>query len=298
MKFYTLSPECVPENQVLFPTMRPYFISQGHSFVERIEDCDIVLFDLHSRISSYNIGDIHYLLSHEIPTATFDEYDRGNMSSDQWPTPLTKQQWAIFESINYSGSKSVHFCRLLDKTKTNYPKNLYPYEKPIIYEELPLNPDELFNREYDLFWYANSSPTRIAIAKAFQEDGRFKCNFKIGEPKIPFENWLAECKKSKLFIKASAGGYSDERLQALFSLSAMALERNDQLLASPFTHLQNCINFDSPPTKKDLDTIYELLNDKHKLLSIYANCYSFVKKNYSAEAFGKYYLEKITKHLL
>lgn len=295
-KFYTLSPEGVPENQVLFPTIRPYFISQGHFFVDRIEEADVVLLDFHSRVSPYSELDVSFLLNKDVPVVTFDEWDRGGMSSDEWPTPLTWAQQDIFNNLVLQSIPSVHFCRLLNKTKTNYPTNLYPYEKPISYCETILSPDDLFEREYDIVYIANSAPSRESIAQAIRSDGRFKYVILIGEDKIPFEDFLQIHKKGKLFISSAAGGFTDERMQCLFSISGMIRQRTDQLLANDFTHLENCIRISSPPTKEELDTIYEIVNNKDRLFEIYQNQYTFVKKYYSQEYLANYYLSTMQKH--
>ena len=295
-KFYTLSPESVPENQVLFPTIRPYFISQGHCFVDLIEEADVVLFDLHSRIGGYSEKDIEFICLGGVPVATFDEWDRGNMSADIWPFPLTRQQEEVSEALIKHKVRTVHFCRLLDKTKEPY-NNIFPYEKPILYEEPFLTPDDLFNRPLDICFISNSSPSREKIAQALIEDGRLKCHISLGAEKIPFDDFVKEHKKAKLFLSSGAGGYSNERPQHLFSIAAILQERTDQLLLHPYTHLYNCLMIDSPPTKEDIDTIVEVVNDKERLYGIYKAGYEFMKQNYSAEAVASDILQKILKHL-
>lgn len=295
-KLYTLSPESVPENQVLFPTIRPEFEKAGHEFTHKPYQADIILIDLHTRVAEYSQDDIDYIIDSGKPICTWDEFDKGGMSDLDWPQPLTGQQFKIFEHLNYSGTKAVHFCRLLNKTKTDYPTNLYPYEKPILFEQPMCSPDELFNRPVDIFFVANDSPNRQLIKKAFEEDGRFKCNIVLGVQKIPFNDWLDQCRQAKFFIKASAGGYGCERMQALFSISPMLLERTNQLFANPFTDWDNCITFGQPPNKTDLDVIYAVLNNKENLWRMYYNNYNFVKTYYSKEFWGNYYLGKMKKH--
>lgn len=294
MNFFTLSPASVPENQVLFPSIRPTFEQHGHYFTHKPYQAEVILLDLHTRIADYDQDDVDYIIDSCKPICTWDEFDKGGLSNLDWPEPLTNQQKQIFDHIKKKNIPSIHFCRLLNKNN-KYPPNVFPYEKPILHEEELKTPDELFNRPYDLFWIANSAPSREAIAKVFREDGRFKCNIVLGAAKIPFDEWLNQCRQSKMFIKASAGGFSDERLQALFSISAMVLERNDQLLAHPFTHGENCLMIDSPPTKQDLDTIFEYLNDKETLYYLYLNNYNYVKSNYSEQAWGNYYLNIMKK---
>ncbi len=276
-KFYTLSPVTVPENPVLFPMLRPTFSERGHSFVLNIRDADICLFDLHSRISDYEQRDIDYLCCGKVKCVTICEWDRGNLSNDQWPNPLTAQQKNVFKHIFVGAIKAVHFCRLLDKTKFIY-SNLYPYEKPVLYEEPFLTSDELFGRPLDICFIANTSPSRQKIAQALIEDGRLKCHISLGAEKIPFQDFVNEHKKAKLFLSSGAGGYSNERPQHLFSIAALLQERTDQLLLHPYIHLENCLMIDSPPTKKDIDTIVEVVNDKEKLYGIYKAGYEFIKQ--------------------
>jgi len=268
--------------------MRPTFIAQGDSFVDRIEDATVVFFDLHSRLADYKQSDIDFILENSVPIVTFDEWDRGNMSNDDWPFPLTSQQKQVFDNGHWR-LKAVHFCRLLDKTKI-YPSNLYPYEKPILYEEPLCSPGELFNREYDIVYIANSAPSREAIAIALAKDERLKCKISIGSKKLPFDEFLDEHKRGKLFINSSAGGYTCERPQLLFSIAGMIRQRTDQLLANDFTHLENCLRIDSPPTKKDLDKIFEVVNNKDYLYKIYTNGVAFMKKYYTEEYMANYIL--------
>jgi hypothetical protein len=293
MKFYLLSPEGVPMNQVLFPTFIKTFESNGCSFVGRIEDCDVVLMDLHSRLFDYRQSDVDYILNNDIKLATFDEWDRGNMSKDKYPKPLTSQQISIMAKRMGNG---VHFCRLLDKTE-RLPPNIYPYEKPISYEEPLLTEDELFNRGYDVVFIANESPSRDAIAKALRSGGRLNCFISIGAEKLPFVEFLRIHKLGKLFVSSGAGGFTDERKQCLFSVSGLIQEDHNQLLAHPFTNLVNCIKISNPPTKEELDTIVEVVNNKEKLYEIYKNNYTFMKRFYSEEYLSQYILDKIIKHL-
>jgi len=295
MKFYLLSPYSVPMNQVLFPNMVDTFVSKGHEFVDRIDDCECILMDLHSRVADYVQMDIYWAIQSGLPIVTFDEWDRGNMSEDIWPEPLTQQQYEIFNHIRKGGCKSVHFCRLLDKTQT-YPYEIHPYEKPLSYEEPMLTSDELFNREYDVCFIANISPTRLNIGVHLKGYDKLKSIISIGKPKIEFNDFVKKHKKAKLFISSGAGGYTDERKQCLFSVAGLIQENHNQLLLHPFTHMDNCLMINNPPTKEDLDNIYEVVNDKEKLYGIYQRNYEFMKKYYSKEYIANNILEIITKN--
>ena len=294
MKFYTLSPEGVPENQVLFPLLRPEFEKQGHSFTRKPYQADIILIDLHTRIADYNQDDVDYIIDSCKPICTWDEFDKGGMSSLKWPYPITDQQSKIFMHIAQNNIKAVHFCRLLDKTQ-KLPENLFPYEKSVSYQEPPVSKEELFNREWDIVFIANHAPSRQLISDAINNDGRLKCLTMIGAEKISFEKFVEIHKTGKLFISSAAGGFTDERVQCLFSISGIIRQRTDQLVKDDFTHLENCLRIDSPPTKKDLDDIYEIVNNKDRLYEIYMNGYNFVKEHYSEQYFAQYYLDTMKK---
>lgn len=296
MKFYLLSPYSVPPNPHLFPMFIDTWRKGGVEIVDRIEDCNYVLFDFHSRLSDYKQSDLQYTIDKRLPLATFCEWDRGHLSKDVWPNPLTDQQKDFVNWLQYTGQKQVHFCRLLDKTKV-YPDNLYPYEKPILYEEPICSEDELFNREFDVVFIANSGPSREAIAKAFRDDGRLKCHISLGEKKIPFEDFIKEHKRGKLFVSSGAGGYTDERKQLLFSIAGIIQERTDQLvLHEPITFGEPAKVY-SPPTPHELDCIYDIVNNKEFLYKLYSNGCRFMKKYYSKEYIANDILEKIKKHL-
>ena len=293
-KIYLMSPDKVPLNPVLFPTILPTFQKNGFVINKQIFFSDIVMLDLHTRISDYKEIDVEWLLQNKVPVVIFDEYDRGGLSNEIYPEPLTLQQKKIFQHIEENNIPVIHFCRLLDKTQ-KYSLLHYPYEKPILYEEPPVSAEELFSRPYDVCLIANTSPQREAIAAALRSDKRLKCIIKLGEPKLPFDEFLALHKKGKFFISSAAGGYTDERVQCLFSIAAIIRQRTDQWVANDFTHLENCLRIDSPPTEQDLNDLYEICNNKEKLYQIYLDGVTFVKQYWSAEAMGKRYLEILTK---
>jgi len=294
MRFYTLSPN-VPENPVLFPLMRPTFIEQRHYFVNSVELADIVMWDLHTRIADYDQNVINEIIRIKKPIAIFDEYDKGGLSSLIYPNPLTNQQQEVFDFIGLNNIKTVHFCRLFDKTK-NYPENYYPYEKPYLHDEGLLTADQLFNRPYDIVWIANSAPQREMFKQILEEDGRLKCKIILGAEKLPLQGWIDAHKEGKMFVSWSAGGYGDEKIQHLFSVAATIKENNNQLFLHDFTHLENCLRPNTIPTKKDIDTIVEVVRDKEKLYPLYKNNYDFVKTFYSKEYIANDILQKILKH--
>lgn len=287
--FFIISPANVPLNPVLFPEMKPHFCAAGHTFTANMKEADCFLIDLHSRLSPYDQVHIDYILDSGKPLVIFDEWDRGGMSFDLYPQPLNAQQEQIFNHIHHKGIKNVQFCRLLNKMEER-PSNLHPYEKPFAHEEPFLTPDELFSRPYDICFIANSAPSREAIAKAIREDGRLKCDILLGGQKLEWVDFLQRHKQAKLFISSGAGGFTDERVQCLFSVSGIIRERSNQLLLHDF---DCCLRVDNPPTKEDLDIIYETVNDKEKLYKKYKDGYDLVKTYYSKEYISNDILKKI-----
>lgn len=292
MKIYLLYPQSVPPNPCLFPAFEKTWVDNGCTIVSKIQDCDIVFFDLHTRISDYKQDDIDYITKLNIPIVTFDEWDRGNMSKDEWPNPLTEQQKQIFNHIENTNIKAVHFCRLLDKT--NLPNiKVYPYEKPISYQEPICTSDELFSRPYDIVYIANTAPSREAIANAIQQDGRLKCLTIIGGEKIPFNEFVNMHRQGKLFISSAAGGYTDERMQCLFSIAGMIKQSTNQLLLNEFTNGINCLKISDQPTEDELNFITKVVNNKERLYEIYKYGYDFIREFYTEEYFANYILKTI-----
>jgi hypothetical protein len=159
-----------------------------------------------------------------------------------------------------------------------------------------LTADELFNREYDMVFIANSAPQREYIKTVLEGTG-LKCNIILGAQKIPFKDWVNEHKRGKLFMTWSGGGATDERKQALFSVAAMAIEDTNQLLAHPFTNSENCVSLSANPTKQEIDYLKLVCNNKGELYKIYSGLNYHMKKYYQADTIANSILDKIIEHL-
>jgi hypothetical protein len=146
-------------------------------------------------------------------------------------------------------------------------------------------------------YIANKAPSRENIARAILTDGRLKCNVSLGNPKIPFNEFVREHKKGKLFISSAAGGFTDERKQYLFSIAGIIQHQTDQLVLHELIHFKNCLKIDEYPTKEQLDTIVEICNHKELLYQIYKNGYDFMKTYYSKEYIATDILNKIKTEL-
>lgn len=295
MRFYLLSPQC-PPNPHLFPMFIDTWKSEGIEIRDRIEDCDVVLMDLHSRLFDYKQEDVDWVVNNSVYIATFDEWDRGGLSNEIYPIPLTWQQQNIWTSIHGNNPTPIHFCRLLDKTD-HHVSNLYPYEKPILYEEPLLSPEQLFDRPYDIVWIANTAPQREMLKEVLENDGRLKTKIILGAEKIPLQEWINAHKQGKMFVKWGGGGYGCEKAQHLFSVAAMIKEDNDQLLLHDWTHTVNCIKINPIPTAENLQILVDVVNNKEKLYKLYENNYYFMREFYSAGYIAKDILNKIKKHL-
>jgi hypothetical protein len=296
MKIFLLNPEGVPPNPHLFEVWKPTWERLGCQFVSRIEDAEYCFVDLHTRLADYNQNDLNVLFQSKMPITTWDEFDKGGLSDLDWPDPLTKQQIELFNHLQFENVKNVHFCRLLDKTKTY--DNVFPYEKAWMHCEPILTPEQLFDRNYDVCFIANSAPSREAIGRALREEKRLKCIVSLGAEKLPFGDFLNMHKNAKMFVSSAAGGYGDERVQNLFSVAAIIKQRTDQLVLHEFSDGINCLKIDSPPTKEDLDAIVEVVNDKDYLYEVYEEGYNFVKTFYSPEYIAKNIMQTIQKHLV
>lgn len=294
MNVYILTPNSVLPNPHLFPQFVKTWAERGWHFVRSIEDAEIVLWDLHSRISGYDQRDIDWIVDKRVGLVGFDEWDRGGMSTEDFPFPLTSQQNEVFACLHKI--KSIFFCRLMDKTKSYAPYKIFPYEKPIMHEEPMYSKEELFNREYDITFIANSAPQRERIAKAFMDDGRLKCNISLGAQKIPLQKWVDEHRKAKFFMSCSGGGFTDERAQHLFSISAHLREATNQVRLEPYSDGINCIEVPDPPTKEQLDIIADVCSDKERLFSIYEAGYRFMKTYYSHKHIATNIAETVEKH--
>jgi hypothetical protein len=291
-----MTPVFVPPNPHLFPTLSPHFEAAGHTTTNDINRASIVFLDMHTRVSPYDEKDLNYLLNGDLQIVSWEEFDKGGLSTLDWPHPLTGQQKKIFDHIERHKIKSVHFCRLLNK-KNKYPFNVFPYEKSIQYQEPMVSKDELFNRQYDVVFIANTAPQRELLKKELERDGRFRCNIILGDEKIPFQDWVNKHKEGRFFVKWSAGGYGCEKAQCLFSVAAMIKEDNDQLLLHDWSHLNNCIKLSSIPTSNQLNTLYDVVSNKDKLYELYTSNYRFMKSFYTSEYIALDILEKIKSHL-
>lgn len=277
----------------LYSSFVKTFEEQGHSIVNSIIEADVIFIDLHTRLSDYNQDDIDKLCCGEKPVVTFDEWDRGSMSNDEWPHPLTHQQAEVFLHLK-TGIKSVHFCRKMDET-ISYPENVFPYEK-CLYEgcDFPeTTANELFSREYDIFFYGNTTPRRKSVTDELSK--HFNCDFRIAQKNILHNEWVDRAKKSKLFLTADGAGFTDERMQQLITVSPMLKQKSNHKQISPFIDCVNCLMVSEQPTEEEIKGIKSILQDKEYLYEIYMSGIDYAKKYYSEDYRALYILKILTE---
>lgn len=268
----------------LFQTFIPTFTEQGHSFVDRVEDADVVLYDLFSGLGEYDDEEARKLYEWKKPIVFWNEVDYGGMSKEQ------------FDPSEYSSvverHKIVLFMRKMLK-KVEYPSYVFPYEK-VLMNEFPLTTSqELNSRPIEIFFCGNTSPQRESVCKELSK--HFKCDFSLGQQKISHEDWLNRARQSKLFLTSDGGGVSDERPYQLFTISPMLRQKNNHLQTHPFSDYINCLEVSEVPTKEEIEGIKAVLSDPDYLFEIYESGIEYMKEHYSAEARSKYILSILTR---
>lgn len=302
-KFYFISPINLTSPD-LYPSFIETFEKEGHIIVDDIELADVVFFDWHTRIGDYDQDIINKAVERQLPFCMFDEFDYGGMSKKKWFGEMSvldtehSNYFNIYISI-LSRTNVLYFMRKMGEIKT-YPKWVYPYEKCYYKDCLfePTTVDELFSRPYEICFIANESPQRKNVVKGLQDAGfKMDVHWTNEKGKIPHDEWLGRHRQAKLFISADGGGFTDERIQQLFSVSGILRQKNNHLQAHPFVPYANCLEVSEHPTEEEINGIREVLNDKNYLHEIYLDGIEHMKTYYSERARAKYILEIIEKHL-
>lgn len=291
MKIYFISPVdyVTPD---LFSSFTKTFKEQGHIVTDNIHEADCVFFDLHTRIGGYNQSELDLIVHKNITTIFFDAWDYGAMSKEEWPGIHISQ---IHDLIAFSDIKKIFFVRKMYKNK-EYPSYCYPYELTMYQDHIfePVTKDELFNRPNDICFIGNTSPTRENVTNELKK--YFKCDFVLGQERIPHDEWLDRHRNSKLFLEACGGGFGSERPYQLTNISAQLRNKTSQLFVSPPEDLINSIEINEVPTRDDLGKIRMVLNDKEKLYQIYLNGISRMKKYFNEESRSLYVLDVLKQN--
>lgn len=273
------------ESPDLFQTFTPTLISEGHAVVDRVEDADIAFVDLFSNLGRADSSIMFRLMTQNVPLIFFDEVDFGGMSKEIWG----RKTW---DSLAES-KKIVYFMRKMSKD-IEYPKYVFPYEKTMMLDFPLTSPEDLNSRPYEIFFYGNTSPQRENVCRELSK--HFKCDFNLGQPKIEHNEWLNRAMKSKLFLTADGGGFSDERAYQLITISPMLRQKNNHLQSHPFSDCINCLEVSEQPTQEEIEGIKAVLNDPEYLFEIYEEGINHMKEYYSEEARANYILSIIKEN--
>lgn len=278
MKVIYISPNSV--NPHLFPRFRfeetKNVNEATHRFIEVVSGDTGYLTELNEIISGQ-----------DPPMVCFDNREYGTMKNEKW-----EEHWSFAD---------IYFIRNMNK-KEEYPSFCYPFDWPYFsgcgYE--PVSKEELFSRPYDCCLISVDSPTRQNVISGIIKDGRLKLNYQFRDytQRLPYNQWVDEHRKAKLYIACDGGGYTEERPQQLFTIAPMLKVINDHLPAHPFTDGYNCLEISEYPTKDEIDKIITVLNDKDWLYDIYLKGIEHTKKYNSPEGVTNYILECLKKENL
>jgi len=273
-------------NPRLFPTFKKTFEVSRHTNTDNPNEATHCFIEIQSGDIRYDQELLSRIKDSGIPIIAFDSREYG---------PLNKDKWTPFELA----SPLIYFMRNMNKDE-EYPINVYPFDWAYFKEcDYPtVSKDELFNREFDICFMGTESPVRTNLINGLMADGRLKLNCEYRDHTQRFSKYsqfIDEHRKAKLYLSCDGAGFTNERPNQLFSVSAMLKNKNQHKAANPFTDLQNCIEINEPPTKEDIDKVLEVINDKDKLYDIYLNGYCHTKNFYSEEWAANYILKKINK---
>lgn len=270
------------ENKHLFPVLRKTFERYGHKQTNNPLEATHCFIEMVSGTINFDFERVGKIIANGIPIVMFDNREYGSMSNEKWSEN-------IFHPL-------VYFVRNYDNTE-DYSENVYPFDWPYFPEcdFPPIGKDELFSREYDVCLLSVESPARKNIIDAILRDGRLKVNYKWLDhtQRLPYNQWLDEHRKAKLYISCQGGGFTDERPNQLFSIAPMLKVNSNHSPAHPFTDGINCIEIEERPTDEDIEKVLDIINHKEWLYDIYINGISHTKRYMSAEATAEYVLDKI-----
>lgn len=293
MKIYFISPigYVTPD---LFSSFIPTFESKGHTIVNDVKDADVVFFDLHSRLGGYNWEVLNVVIEKEISVVFWDAWDYGGCQDEtsQWfgfnLVRGIEGSWTNFFIYALEKCKVVYFMRKMDKT-LDYPSWVYPYElcyyKDHDFE--PVSKEELFNRPNDICFIGNTSPTRENVIKDLKD--HFKCDFSLGQERLPHEEWLNRHRQSKMFLEACGGGFGSERPYQLITIAPMLRVHSNHLIHEDFLDGEDCWEINEIPSEVNIESLKFLLNSQ-VLYQIYLKGIERMKTYFNEEYRANYIL--------
>lgn len=299
---------------MLYETFVDTFHENGHEFVDLVENADVIFFDLHSGFAPYKVGEVDAVQNKGIPVVVFDAFDYWSTHKhrpewhgwDDWKMlnekALKNQDWAMWlRSFLRNRQVKLYFMRKMSESWT-YPDYVRPLEL-IKYpdHDFPLvSVDELAYRPYDICFIGNATPWRANMVCDLVKAG-FKVDYFFPFHRMEHDEWLVRHRQAKLFLEADGGGFGSERPYQLATLSPMLRQRNDQLMAHPWSPRLNCLeagdymgNLVDGESMCDQREILDILEDTDQLHSIYLNGIEHLHTNYSAKARSLYILEQMS----
>ncbi len=277
-----------PKNQLnphLFPILKREFERQGILATTNPHEATHCFINILSGNCEYKDDEIRIAQERGIPIIMLDCREYGSISGQDFH--------------GHSLNPDIYFVRNFSE-KALKVQNAYPFDWPYFqgcdYE--PTTKEELFNREFDVALFSVEAPIRKSIIDAIIKDGRLKVNHQFLDhtQRLPYEQWVNEHRKAKLYISADGGGYTNERPNQLFSVAAMLKNKSPHQAAHPFEDGINCIEINPEPTKEDIDKILDVIENKEWLYDIYMAGIEHTKKYLSPEGLSNYVLKIINEN--
>ena len=260
-------------NPHLFPVLEREFAKMGITSTNDPNEATHCFLNILSGVCKYDTHTLNIVEERKIPIINFDCREYGDMSGYIWDDIWLNPDITFVRNFN---------------SNNNYPSKCHPFDWPYFQgcDYPPTTKDELFNREFDVALFSVEAPIRKSMIDAIIKDGRLKVNHKFLDhtQRLPYEQWVNEHRKAKLFISADGGGYTNERPNQLFSVAAMLKNKTQHIPAASFSDLVNCIEINPEPTKEDIDKIIDVIENKDWLYDVYMEGIKHMKKYCSPEA--------------
>lgn len=292
MKIFFISPIGF-KTPNLFDSFEKTFQDKGHSIVTDIKDADVIFFDMFSGLGTYDEYILDKALDKEVPIICFDATDFGAMSKEKWFLDDSvyndkSQDKKFVRAVIYNEIAVVYFMRKMDKTK-KYCPFVYPYELCYYkdHDFKPVSKEELFNRPNDICFIGNTSPTRENVINGLKD--YFKCDFSLGQERIPHEEWLNRHRQSKMFLEACGGGFGSERPYQLITIAPMLRVHSNHLIHEDFLDGEDCWEINEIPSEVNIESLKFLLNSQ-VLYQIYLAGIERMKTYFNEEYRANYIL--------
>lgn len=308
MKIFVLEPTGQKSYQ-LFDTMVETLMSQGHTFIEKAVDADVIFYDLWNVGGIYCKRDVDTILFWQKPVVCFD-------FKDQWGSPLHRPNWWGFDDNKILGEMSakdqrwavhlkqfleaglVKLCLMRKMAKSwEYPEWVRPIEVAMWpdHDFEPVSKDELMWRPNEVGFIGNATPWRANAATSLLSRVK-SSDFFFPFHRLPHEEWLKRHRECRMFMEADGGGFGSERPMQLITIAPMLKIRNDQRMAHPWVDNVNCIEVGrmyGEVTLEEAEWVHKKCYDGEFLHQIYLNGIQHAHDYYTPEARSRYVLEQM-----